>query len=247
MKLRSYYSQNLEIAQRQRVLLNNVLQLGISLVDQIGNSVNFRKVVIDEEQRELKVEQTVLNNLELIPNLTPSLVDDLVKYQVASMENFDYDNKKEMLQTYLGLKVRNEKLQPAEGYQEPLSGLNLSMSPSETNQRVVCYKKYVNDPQSIRKRSYKFHSENSFKWTPAIFKKFLQGLSLYFDTPLNNRKIAKYMGPNIHPNHVRYVKGRFLRSLRHRSKVRMIPKRDLLKEDIQSNDIEALFKSLLEQ
>ncbi len=53
---------------------------------------------------------------------------------------------------------------------------------------------------------------------------FLKGLDKYFKEPINNKKIAKFVGKNIKPNHIRflyylrYIKGKYLRSIKKRSR-----------------------------
>jgi len=54
----------------------------------------------------------------------------------------------------------------------------------------------------------------------------------YFDYTINNKKIAKYIGKNIKPNHVRYVKGSYIRSRRALAKTMLVSLRDVVKNDI---------------
>lgn len=50
-------------------------------------------------------------------------------------------------------------------------------------------------------------------WTDEQYKKFLEGLEVYFNVPTNNRKIAQMMGKNIEPNHVKHVKSIYMRNM----------------------------------
>lgn len=63
---------------------------------------------------------------------------------------------------------------------------------------------------------YKFHSEKRKEWEPNDYRKFLEGLLLYFDQPVNNRKIAQHINKDFEPNHVKHVKGIYLRNLKQR-------------------------------
>lgn len=59
---------------------------------------------------------------------------------------------------------------------------------------------------------------------------------------MNNKRIAKFMG-DVNPNHVRFVKGFYLRNLKKRAKDRNINRKELLKEDIDNFDM-ALFEKI---
>lgn len=72
---------------------------------------------------------------------------------------------------------------------------------------VESYLEYLNCPTTLSKRSYIFHSNNKNIWPEENYKKFLEGLLKYFDFPVNNKRIAKHIGKNIKPNHVRFIKG----------------------------------------
>jgi len=77
----------------------------------------------------------------------------------------------------------------------------------------------LNDPVNLNKRSYIFHSKDRKEWNKDQYLKFLQGLKLYIDIPINNRKIGLYIGPDIDANHVKHVKGPYLRSIRKRARL----------------------------
>jgi hypothetical protein len=38
------------------------------------------------------------------------------------------------------------------------------------------------------------------------------------DEPINNKKIARFIEPSIKPNHVRYIKGKYIRNLKKRAR-----------------------------
>jgi hypothetical protein len=99
------------------------------------------------------------------------------------------------------------------------------------------YVNYFNAPHTAKKRSYVFHTTQRRKLTDDECKKFLEGLLKFYDTPVNNKKIAKHIGPHIKPNHIRFIKGKYLRVLRKRAKKANIPIRDMLRTDVQTKNI----------
>lgn len=54
------------------------------------------------------------------------------------------------------------------------------------------------------KRSYRYYSVDRVPWTDRDFTAFYRALELYNHEALANKRIAKYMGKHIDPNHVRY-------------------------------------------
>jgi hypothetical protein len=52
--------------------------------------------------------------------------------------------------------------------------------------------------------------------------------------PVNNKKIAKYVGNQISSNHVRFIKGKYLRNVRKRCKNDNITIADLIEQDINN-------------
>jgi len=67
-----------------------------------------------------------------------------------------------------------------------------------------CYEEYNTSNETKKEREYMYYSEEKPRWTEEDYKKFEEGLKIFKDCPSANRKIAKYMGKHIHPNHVRY-------------------------------------------
>lgn len=106
------------------------------------------------------------------------------------------------------------------------------------------YQNYFNSPTIAKKRSYIFHTSHRKKFSQEECKKFLEGLYKYFETPVNNKKIAKHIGPHIKSNHIRFIKGRYLRKLRKRAKAENITMLDLLKDHINTNNIKEVAESL---
>jgi len=99
------------------------------------------------------------------------------------------------------------------------------------------YIHYFNAPHIAKKRSYIFHTTQRRKLTDDECRKFLEGLLKYYDTPVNNKKIARHIGPHIKPNHIRFIKGKYLRQLRKRAKKANIPIRDMLRTDVETKNI----------
>ena len=52
-----------------------------------------------------------------------------------------------------------------------------------------------------------------------MYKKFLDGFQKYMHETINNKKIAKFIDPTVKPNHVRYIKGKYIRNLKKRAKL----------------------------
>ena len=59
-------------------------------------------------------------------------------------------------------------------------------------------------PEEKLKRSYKYFSKERTEWNPEDYEKFYVAMKKYNNEQLANKKIAKFMGPHIDPNHVRY-------------------------------------------
>jgi hypothetical protein len=45
---------------------------------------------------------------------------------------------------------------------------------------------------------------------------------MYYNEPINNKKIAKFMGPSEKPNHIRYIKGNYLRNIKKRARIQKV-------------------------
>jgi|JI6StandDraft_1071083.scaffolds.fasta_scaffold01273_25 hypothetical protein len=73
-----------------------------------------------------------------------------------------------------------------------------------------------NDPAFQRLSRYKFHSGTTAEWTPEDYKKLLQGLLMHIDQTVNNKKIAQFISADLDSNHVKHVKGNYLRNLKQR-------------------------------
>ena len=50
-------------------------------------------------------------------------------------------------------------------------------------------------------------------WSEDQYQKFLQNFLQFFNVPTNNKKIAIAMGKDIEPNHVKHVKGLYMRNM----------------------------------
>lgn len=87
-----------------------------------------------------------------------------------------------------------------------------------------------------KKRDYKFHSDDRVEWPQEWYKKFFEGLYKFCDLTINNKKIAKYMNPSVKPNHVRYIKGKYLKNVKKRSKSKKCTMKEIIKSDIDNFD-----------
>ena len=59
-------------------------------------------------------------------------------------------------------------------------------------------------PEEKLKRSYKYFSKERTEWNPEDYERFYIAIKKFNSEQLANKKIAKFMGPHIDPNHVRY-------------------------------------------
>ena len=87
---------------------------------------------------------------------------------------------------------------------ESLNCIGVQSSAAHIEEAMKDYKEYINSEETKKKREYMYYSEEKPQWTPEDYEKFEQALEIYKDTPCANKRIAKYMGDHIHPNHVRY-------------------------------------------
>mmetsp|Transcript_20835 Transcript_20835/g.38680 ORF Transcript_20835/g.38680 Transcript_20835/m.38680 type:complete len:357 (+) Transcript_20835:431-1501(+) len=69
--------------------------------------------------------------------------------------------------------------------------------------------RHYNSSEEIKKRSYRYFSHERTPWSKDDFDKFYEGLELFNTEQLANKKIARYMGRHIDPNHVRYERQQF--------------------------------------
>jgi hypothetical protein len=71
---------------------------------------------------------------------------------------------------------------------------------------------------------------------PVLFKKFLEGLLKYFDMPINNRKIANYVGNSMRSVDIKRIKRNYLKFLRKKARVKNVPVKETLMAEIQMQD-----------
>lgn len=76
----------------------------------------------------------------------------------------------------------------------------------DDNIERVCGKltEIFESPEEKLKRSYKYFSAERTEWNPEDYEKFYEAIKKFNNEQLANKKIAKFMGPHIDPNHVRY-------------------------------------------
>lgn len=58
----------------------------------------------------------------------------------------------------------------------------------------------------------------------------------YLDITINNRKIAAYMDTNIKPNHVKFIKRKYLIYVKKRAKKQKVTIKEIIQRDIETFD-----------
>jgi hypothetical protein len=98
----------------------------------------------------------------------------------------------------------------------------------DDNIERVCGKlnEIFESPEEKLKRSYKYFSSERTEWNPEDYEKFYEAIKKFNNEQLANKKIAKFMGPHIDPNHVRYERQLYNKRIK------------LETEDKQSNSLE---------
>lgn len=205
-----------------------MLALGKNYLNQKQNNIFF-KTLNNIQNTEIDTSSFYKDILEDLENeyykLDEELIEKLIDFYLVQVEQkkSSSDRNNETLHQFLCLNGNSNKNSDF-------------MGRFSSNEKILealhNYDEMINSPTMKKKRAYKFHSEDRGEWTETIYKKFLEGLLKYFDCSINNKKIAKFIGSSISANQVKFVKGKYLRRLKKRSKdVRIIVK-DLLKEDI---------------
>lgn len=240
-------SSNSEIKRRQIRLIKHTLTLLQYFYDhlreyELVEGIDTADEISEAELNTLNRSKDILLSLECYSRLEETDIKRALNYYHKTVEIWDLNRKREQLLTYYNRKIETKKFSNSYD-KESILGVDSGTDKHMINLAISSYNQYINDPQSVKKRSYKFHSEESFQWSVSQYQKFLEGLLKFYDTPVNNKKIAKFMGPCIKANHVRHVKGRYLRELRRRAKQAKKPIREQLLEDIKSKDIQGLFKA----
>ena len=71
--------------------------------------------------------------------------------------------------------------------------------------------------------------------------KFVQGVQRYFKIVVNNEKIANWIGATVVPNHVKFIKTRFLRYLKERAKKNSLSPKEQLDIDVDNFNFDQMF------
>lgn len=145
----------------------------------------------------------------------------LVDYYIKEIEQVKLNNLSEHYLQFEELNAGHQK-RGIVGYFDSLGKLE---------EIFEFYQQIINSPAMQKKREYRFHTESRGGWTPEMYQKFLEGLERYLDVPINNKKIAKFVGANARSNHVRFIKGKYMRKLKRRAKELKISAKELLKKD----------------
>ena len=193
------------------------------------------------KSHQLKDIGCIIQNLEEYPQLNENDYERICEYFHYIYEKKRFKVTMELYQQYY-INILNYKLNKRKSNNEKEDIFGSFMNKKAIESSIESYINYINSPTIVKKRSYIFHTLHpNKKWINEEYKNFLEGLNKYFDLTINNKKIAKHMGNHIKPNHVRYVKGKYLRKLRKRAKESQVSMKKLLQIDIASKDIKDLF------
>jgi len=78
------------------------------------------------------------------------------------------------------------------------------------------YNEYMNSDEQRRLRSYR--NDVMHVWTEEEVRRFKEAFKMYSYGPTSNRKIAEYIGGDVHPNHVAYFKHQYNKKLKEKKK-----------------------------
>ncbi|CAD8211184.1 unnamed protein product [Paramecium pentaurelia] len=247
ISLMNYFSSTPASYRKELLLIRNILILSLRFAQQIlGIDYKFEDQKInqldyeEEEKNDKSLSSyqkwnktdmqndyyyfNVLAQLELYYDIPFDQYDDLLRVYKSYIE-IVYTSKKDHFKEYFGVLKSNK---------DGILGLKSSLE--QVNSAIDEYLNYINAPKTQQKRSYIYHSDNREEWKEEQYKQFLEGLYKYFEIVVNNKKIAKFMG-DVNPNHVRFIKGQYLRGLKKRAKEKNINRKELLKQDIENFDI----------
>ncbi len=73
---------------------------------------------------------------------------------------------------------------------------------------------FYNKPEEREKRKYRYFSDDRPEWTEQDYSKFYEALKIFNNESLANKKIAKFMGKHIDPNHVRFERQLYNKKLK---------------------------------
>ena len=136
----------------------------------------------------------------LLRSMAKSLYDDSSLCEIDALLKsgirFDADSLETARNAALLLEKRKSELE--------CFGVNSTAAHVE--EAIPAYVEYVSSPESKKEREYMYYSGDKIPWNSEDYAKFEEALQVFKNSPMANRKIAKYMGKHIHPNHVRYAK-----------------------------------------
>ena len=172
--------------------------------------------ITENEDLELR---EMLENLESYEDLIDLEIKNLVIYYILRIERRKLEANGETINTFFKL----------QGQENP----GLFSTQSHYEKAIEEYNQYFNDPSIQKQRDYIFHKEDREEWDEETGKRFLEGLLKFFDVTINNKKISTFIGGSVLPNHVKFVKGNYMRKLKKRAEEARITPRDLLSKDIE--------------
>lgn len=185
---------------------------------------------ISLDSSEFLLYREILDNLESYENIEENLLKKSVLYYIQEIELKKFASE-------INLETLHQFLKLNENFKKNKEVMGSFSSHDKINEALQSYDEIINSPTMKKKRAYKFHSEERCEWSESIYKKFLEGLLKYYDHSINNRKIAKFIGSGISANQVKFIKGKYLRKLKKRSRVEKIVAKELLQNDINKFDM----------
>ena len=218
---------------KQKILLTNVLFLCRLYLKK--REIEYQRTECDKltnYESDHILYEGILEELEQYENLDESIALKLVDFYIWEVEvkKGQFEANEETFHEYNYL---NEAFQ-----KDPTRHVLGSFSSIEKiDEALQNFEQMINSPTMKKKRAYKFHSEERGEWNEGIYKKFLEGLLKFYDNSINNKKISKFIGSGISANHVKFVKGKYLRRLKKRSTDMKISAKELLAQDIANFDI----------
>lgn len=164
---------------------------------------------------------------------TPADVERVVAYYIAKIE--PTKAHQECLHTFDVMIEATAKKVPQKGE------LNLGVSEMLTKggQQMQTafdeYASYLDENDGPSSNGMRSRGDLLAK-NPALFKKFLEGLYKYFEMPINNRKIANYVGNSMEPVDIKRIKRNYLKYLRKKARVNNVPVKETLMAEIRTPD-----------
>mmetsp|Transcript_27930 Transcript_27930/g.24593 ORF Transcript_27930/g.24593 Transcript_27930/m.24593 type:complete len:202 (-) Transcript_27930:1017-1622(-) len=193
-----------DIIIRKFNILENTLRICQIFLDHLNRwelcpkpSYTIQEITYDKDKM-----RRLLYYIEESNDFTDDLLRSIIDYYHVEFERkriFQFISESNAYAHYNLRKFRGER----EGMQ------GIFNEKKHVNEAIEEYNIYLNAPNVAKKRDYMYHTDERKKFTEDECRKFLEALNKYYDTPVNNRKIAKYIGKDIKPNHIRFIKAKY--------------------------------------